>query len=99
MEPRDLPATGTITIYGSYGSLRVDRHSGAVLHYTPYPDDTAEYADIARFDVNEARLHYADEWPGISRLDIIRIGFWTAAGAYIPNDRAALDGAAKREGV
>ena len=78
----------------------MDRKSGTVLSYSYRPDEAdGEYADIVRFDVNEARTFYGDEWPSITALGIIRIGFWNDAGVYTPNERADLDGAAERDAV
>lgn len=81
----------TITITGSYGSLTVNRQSGAIISYEPRTDDEPAYSDIVRFDVNEARLHYGDDWGVIEFLDILRIGFWTNTGEYVPNERATVD--------
>lgn len=65
---------GYVVIWGSYGTLRVDPATGAVLEYDPQGNDR-EYGDIVRFD--PATLTNGDS-------DILGVGFWDAKGGYTP---------------
>lgn len=66
---------------GSYGKLKVCAYTGCVLDYDPQDQDP-EYADIARFDVDEWQQEYPDEDISGHEHDIVDFGFWTDTGQY-----------------
>jgi hypothetical protein len=67
----------TATVHSSHGDITIDAQTGVVISH----GNNTEYADIARFDLEEYRAQYPDE-KEVRGYDILDLGYFLKDGTY-----------------
>lgn len=68
--------TAFIIIYGNHGKLTVGKITGIVYEYNPIDNNSNNYDNIIKFNLNEYQKNYEITLQGNERIDILNIGYW-----------------------